>query len=108
MKHRVAPTPRADGHARMNGHTGHPEPADGRPEHIHPTPTAPFATIVGRTRFAVLLAVGAVLLVAVALFVIGAGLALATVWQTAVNIFGGGPTPTSLTVEYLEIVSVML
>ena len=81
---------------------------DGRGAHEHVTPTAPFARAIGRTRFVVLLAVAAVMLVAMALFVLGAGLALMSVWNAFQAVLGGDLGSTNLSVKFLEIVSVML
>lgn len=89
------------------GRAGERRAAEGD-AHTHPTPTAPLARLVGRTRFAVLLAVAAVLLVAVALFVLGAGLALVTIWNAGQAVLRGDFGSTFLTVEFLEIVSTML
>ncbi|HVE50390.1 MAG TPA: YqhA family protein [Casimicrobiaceae bacterium] len=64
--------------------------------------------IVGHSRYVVLIAVAAVLLVAVSLFVLGSVRAIVTVWHAWINTFSsGGPTPR-LSVEFLEIVIVML
>jgi uncharacterized membrane protein YqhA len=71
-------------------------------------PDAPLARVVGQTRFVVLLAVAAVLLVAMALFVLGAVMAVATVWSASQTVLRGDLGSTSLTVQFLEIVSVML
>lgn len=80
---------------------------DGRaPE--HPTPKAPFAHLIGRTRFVVLLAVAAVLLVSMALFVLGAWTAVLSVWHAAQSLATGQPNTVDLTVEFLEVVSTML
>jgi hypothetical protein len=68
--------------------------------HKHPTPAAPLARLVGRTRFAVLLAVAAVLLVAVALFILGAGLALLTIWHAAQAVLQGDFGSASVTVAF--------
>jgi uncharacterized membrane protein YqhA len=73
-----------------------------------PAPTAPFARAVGGTRFVVLLAVGAVLLVAIALFVLGTVLAVVTVGHAVGAALRGQLSSTDLTVEFLEIVSVLL
>ena len=78
---------------------------DGRAQSSH---LAPFAHTVGRTRFVVLLAVAAVLLVSIALFVLGAGLALVAVWQAGQSLVSGNLNSTDLTVNLLEVVSTML
>jgi uncharacterized membrane protein YqhA len=63
---------------------------------------------VGHTRFIVLIGVAAVLLVAVSLFVLGAVLAAVTVWQAFQSVLTGEIGATNLTVQFLEIVSVLL
>jgi uncharacterized membrane protein YqhA len=80
------------------------------------TPPAPFSTAIGRSRYIVLLAVVAVMLIAMSLFVLGAIQAIVGVWDAWVGAVEGGfrrgegaaQGSTSLTVEFLEIVSVML
>jgi uncharacterized membrane protein YqhA len=67
-----------------------------------------FSQLIGHTRYVVLLAVVAVLLVALSLFVFGAIEALAGVWRAWKNLLSGELGATSLTVEFLEIVSLML
>lgn len=62
---------------------------------------------VGHTRFVVLIAVAAVLLIAVSLFVLGTVQAVATVWQAWLATLQGDQAP-HLSVDFLEIVSVML
>jgi uncharacterized membrane protein YqhA len=69
---------------------------------------APFAQAIGRTRFVVLLAVAAVLLAAMALFVVGAVQAVAAVGTAAQAALRGDIGSTKLTVQLLEIVSAML
>ncbi len=69
---------------------------------------APFAHLIGRTRYVVLLAVGAVLLVSMALFVLGAWTALVSVWHAGQAMATGQPNTPDLTVEFLEVVSTML
>ena len=71
-------------------------------------PPAPFAELVGHTRYVILVAVAAVLLVAVVHFVLGAGLAVWSIWSTTQALLQGEVGATELTVEFLEIVSVML
>jgi uncharacterized membrane protein YqhA len=79
-------------------------------EHLGPgpTPTGPFAREIGRTRFVVLVAVASVLLIAMALFLLGAWKAATGVWKEVQVVFSGQASTTDLTVEFLEIVSVML
>jgi uncharacterized membrane protein YqhA len=81
---------------------------DRDPDSDHPTPVAPLARAIGRTRFVVLVAVAAVLLIAVSLFLFGAVMAVMTVWHAAQALVSGDVRSTPLTVEFLEIVSVML
>lgn len=71
-------------------------------------PSAPLERVIGNSRFVVLLAVAAVLLVAVSLFVIGAIGAAITVWETFEAARRGDLTSPEVTAQYLEIVSVML
>lgn len=74
----------------------------------HPSPTAPLAELIGKSRFIVLLAVISVILVSVALFIVGAGLAVQGIWHAAVAVSQGDFAATSITVDLLEVVSVML
>jgi uncharacterized membrane protein YqhA len=67
-----------------------------------------FSRIIGRSRFVVLLAVVAVMLVAVSLFLLGTIQAVTGVWDAWKNVFHGGMQSTRLTVAFLEIVSTML
>ncbi|EYB67061.1 hypothetical protein DEIPH_ctg052orf0059 [Deinococcus phoenicis] len=69
-----------------------------------------FSDLIGRTRFVVLIAVIAVLLVAFSLFLQGTILALQTIYSTWRDLFAaGGDTQTgSLSVQFLEVVSTML
>ncbi len=90
-----------------SGQAPRPTEADRRPCG-NPTPTAPFAAAIGRTRLVVLVAVAAVLLVAMALFVLGAWIAVLSVWGAAQSVARGELGSVDLTVEFLEIVSVML
>jgi len=71
-------------------------------------PAAPLAGAIGQTRFVVLLAVAAVLLVAVALFILGAIMAVSGFWNAAQAVLRGDVASINLAVEFLEIVSVML
>ncbi|MCC6176983.1 MAG: YqhA family protein [Chloroflexi bacterium] len=72
-----------------------------------PTPHAPLAGLVGRARFVVLVAVAAVMLVALALFVLGAGLAVTSVVHAVYEALRGNLNARDLTVQFLEIVSIM-
>ena len=69
---------------------------------------APLAELIGRTRFIVLVAVVSVILVSVALFLVGAGLAVQGIWGAAGAVLRGDLAATSITVDLLEVVSVML
>jgi uncharacterized membrane protein YqhA len=91
---RRRPTVRATGDARFS-------------ERRAPAP-APLAQWVGRTRFIVLLAVGAVLLIAVALFLVASWLAVLGVWHAGEDAFHGRLDSTDLTVEFLEVISTLL
>jgi uncharacterized membrane protein YqhA len=73
-----------------------------------PAAPAPLANLIGASRFVVLVAVAAVLLVAVSLFLLGAALAAVTVWSAFQTLARGELGSTSITVQYLEIVSVMI
>ncbi len=77
------------------------------PRQVH-RPPAPLAQAIGRTRYVVLLAVAAVLLVAMALFVAGAATAVIGIWQALQATLRGELGTTDMTVRFLEIVSVML
>lgn len=78
-----------------------------KPEQPHPEIDR-FSQVIGHTRYIVLLAVVAVLLVALSLFVFGAVEAMAGVWRAWKDLLSGELGATRLTVEFLEIVSVML
>lgn len=69
---------------------------------------APLARLIGRSRYVVLLAVSAVLLVALCLFLLGTGIAVQKLWEAGHAAFEGRLDSTELTVEFLEVVSVML
>jgi len=80
-----------------------------RPESKNsPEPIDRFSQIIGHSRYIVLLAVIAVLLVALSLFVFGAIQAIVGVWNAWKDLIAGNLGATRLTVEFLEIVSVML
>jgi uncharacterized membrane protein YqhA len=74
----------------------------------HPTPIAPLAGLIGRTRFVVLLAVVSVIMVSIALFVVGAGMAAQGIWHALLAVARGDLAATSITVDLLEVVSVLL
>lgn len=80
---------------------------DGRADRSPEVPLAFLGQAVGHTRFVVLVAVAAVLLVAVSLFVLGTVQAVTAVWQTWAETIRGNQSP-HLSVDFLEIVSVML
>ncbi|WP_369409396.1 YqhA family protein [Deinococcus arboris] len=69
-----------------------------------------FSEVIGRTRFVVLIAVIAVLLVSFSLFLQGTLLALVTIWDSWRDTFveGVASQKGDLAVEFLEIVSTML
>jgi uncharacterized membrane protein YqhA len=81
---------------------------DNRKSRGQETPPAPLARTIGRTRFVVLVAVAAVLLVAATHFVLGAVLALLSVWESIQALGSGQLASTDLTVKVLEVVSFML
>jgi uncharacterized membrane protein YqhA len=71
---------------------------------------SPFASLgqaVGRTRFIVLIAVAAVLLVSISLFVLGAIQAVIAVWRTWAAAVGGHEG-SHLSIEFLATVIIML
>lgn len=74
----------------------------------HPTPLAPLAEAIGKTRFIVLVAVVSVILVSFALFVIGAGMAVQGIWNAVSAFARGDEAVTTITVDLLEVVSTML
>ncbi|MEF2276966.1 YqhA family protein [Deinococcus sp. YIM 134068] len=69
-----------------------------------------FSELIGRTRFVVLIAVVAVLLVSFSLFLQGTLLALVTIYESWEGTFreGIGSQSGTLAVEFLEVVSTML
>ena len=76
------------------------------------SPARPTAALlarwVGHTRYVVLLAVLAVLLVAVALFLLASWLALVGIGHAFADALTGDLDATELTVEFLEVISAML
>ena len=92
---------------RETARTGRAHRRHGERDRHHGAP-APLAEIIGKTRFIVLVAVVSVILVSVALFILGAGLAVQGIWHAIEAAFRGEVAATSLTVELLEVVSVML
>lgn len=103
----LAPAPRVTAPAIARPRPTPAHPAPGRPA-PPPPPASRFSRAVGRTRYVVLLAVAAVLLVAVSLFLLGAVQAAAGVYHAWAGVARGDLASTQLTVEFLEIVSVML
>lgn len=73
-----------------------------------PIDEAPFTRWIGHTRFIVLLAVLAVLLVAFTLFLQGTLLALRDIWETWGGVANGSSNATDLTITFLELVHIML
>ena len=67
-----------------------------------------FSQIIGQSRFIVLVAVAAVMLVAVSLFLLGAIQAFTSVWGAWKAVIQGELHSTQLTLQFLEVVSVML
>lgn len=84
-----------------------PETTGGDAAEHHPGPLASLGQAVGHTRFVVLIAVAAVLLVAVSLFVLGTVQAVEIVWRAWMQTFQGDQAP-HLSADFLEIVIVML
>ncbi|PYE55683.1 putative membrane protein YqhA [Deinococcus yavapaiensis KR-236] len=72
------------------------------------TPPTALSHIIGRSRFIVIVAVVAVMLVAVSLFLLGVVQAAQGVWGAWREVLSGNFQATTLTVEFLEIVSTML
>ncbi len=69
---------------------------------------APFGDLIGRTRYVVLIAVVAVLLVAVSLFLLGAVQAGIGIYHAWKQLFTNQLNSSHLTVEFLELVAIML
>jgi uncharacterized membrane protein YqhA len=67
-----------------------------------------FSQIIGHSRYIVLIAVAAVMLVAVSLFLLGAIQAFTSVWGAWEAVIQGEMHSTQLTLQFLEVVSVML
>jgi uncharacterized membrane protein YqhA len=68
----------------------------------------PFARLIGRSRLIVVVAVVAVLLCAFSLFLLGAWLALQTIWFAWAGVIAGDVGTTELVIRFLAIVTVML
>ncbi len=75
---------------------------------MDPKTDTPLAWLIGRSRLIVVVAVLAVLLAAFSLFLLGAWLALTTVWTTWRDVAGGDVGSTDINIRFLEIVTVML
>lgn len=78
------------------------------PQESAPVPLAPLGRIISQTRFIVLIAVLAVMLVAVSLFLLGswqAIIGLRDAWSAAIT---GDMSTKSLTASFLETVTIML
>ena len=73
-----------------------------------PIEESPFTRFIGHTRFVVLIAVLAVLLVAVTLFLQGTWLALRDIWETWGGVVEGSSKANDLTIIFLELVHIML
>lgn len=73
-----------------------------------PIDEAPFTRWIGHTRFVVLVAVVAVLLVALTLFLQGTWLALRDIWESWHGVVNGNSKATDLTIVFLELVHIML
>ena len=73
-----------------------------------PPAVSRFSQLVGRSRFIVLLAVAGVMLVAITLFLLGTVQAVTGVYHAWEGVLRGTSSNTELTVEFLEIVSLML
>src|SRR3712207_1702507 len=72
------------------------------------TSAEPFSRAIGRSRFVVIVAVIAVMLVAISFFLLGALQAVIAVWNAWSGVMRGDFGGSDLTIEFLEIVSVML
>jgi uncharacterized membrane protein YqhA len=71
-------------------------------------PSAPLSRLIGQSRYVVLLAVIAVLIVALSLFLLGTFQALFGVWEAWRTFASGNINESDLTVGFLELVSLML
>jgi uncharacterized membrane protein YqhA len=69
---------------------------------------SPLAWLIGRSRYVVVVAALAVLLAAFSLFLLGAWLALATVWSSWRDVAGGEAGTREIIIRFLEIVTVMM
>ena len=73
-----------------------------------PPRVALLARLIGRSRLIVMIAVIAVMVSAISLFLLGAVIAAQTIWNAWVGVFQGDVGSTALTVRFLEIVTIML
>ena len=73
--------------------------------HLHDTR---LARLIGRSRLVVVVAVVGVLLAAFSLFLLGAWLAIETVWNTWWGVVSGSQESTEVIIRFLEVVTVML
>jgi uncharacterized membrane protein YqhA len=64
--------------------------------------------LLGRTRFVVLIAVAAVMLISLSLFILGTIEALRAIWHAWDKMLSGEMKTSDLTAEFLEIVTVMM
>jgi uncharacterized membrane protein YqhA len=75
---------------------------------IYAVPLAPLGRALGRTRFIVIIAVLAVMAIAVSLFLLGSLQAVLSVRAAWTHALQGNMSTTNSTVEFLEVVGVML
>lgn len=73
-----------------------------------PSPFTRLPVLIGQTRFIVLLAVAAVLLIATALFILATGLAVVSVWNAGYGLIDGELKSTDLKVLFLGVVTLLL
>ncbi len=83
-------------------------PPGSDPSGIEAAAFAPLSRVIGRSRYIVLLAVVAVLVVAVSLFLFGTVLTGRSIWNAWGQILTGHADMSRVTVAFLEIVRVML
>lgn len=92
-------------------HVAKPEPMNSE-NHTAKSRTTDLLTAIGRalgrTRFVVLIAVAAVMLIALSLFILGTVEAVNSIWHAWARMFNGKMHAADLTVEFLEIVTVMM
>ena len=83
-------------------------PSGSDPSGIDAAAFAPLSRAIGRSRYVVLLAVVAVLLVSLSLFLFGTILAGTSVWSAWRGLLAGHADTSHVTLAFLEIVRVML